>query len=123
MRTYLVGRSNTTQPCDIELPSDATSVSRRHLELSVTDDGRYYVVHLHPRNFTKVNRRGVWETITQDYVEADEPLLLGDCQTTVRQMLSSLGASNSPQQVQSPGADSAEFQWDPERGTFQRPRQ
>ena len=123
MRTYLVGRSNTTQPCDIELPGDATSVSRRHLELSVTDDGRYYVVHLHPRNFTKVNRGGMWHAITQDYVDADEPLLLGDCQTTVRQLLSALGASNSPKQPQVTGAASAEFQWDPERGTFQRPRQ
>ena len=123
MRTYLVGRSNTTQPCDIELPSDATSVSRRHLELSVTDDGRYYVVHLHPRNFTKVNRGGSWQTITQDYVEADEPLLLGDCQTTVRQLLSALSASSSPQLAPAPKAGSAEFQWDPERGTFQRPRQ
>jgi hypothetical protein len=123
MRTYLVGRSNTTQPCDIELPSDATSVSRRHLELSVTDDGRYYVVHLHPRNFTKVNRQGVWQKITQDYVEADEPLLLGDCQTTVRHLLLAVGGSGSPQQTPLPNAGSADFQWDPERGTFQRPRQ
>ena len=99
MRTYLVGRSNTTQPCDIELPSHATSVSRRHMELSVTDDGRFYVVHLHPLNFTKVSRGGGWQAITQDYVESDEPLLLGDYQTTVRKLLSSLGGSNSPLQA------------------------
>lgn len=121
MRTYLVGRSNTTQPCDIELPNDATSVSRRHMELSVTDDGKYYVVHLHPRNFTKVNRGGGWQTITQDYVEADEPLLLGDYQTTVRKLLAALGGFKSPGQA--PAAGASEFQWDPERGTFQRPGQ
>jgi hypothetical protein len=121
MRTYLVGRRNSSQPVDIELPGDATSVSRRHLELSVTDDGRYYVVHLHPRNFTKVNRGGAWQTITQDYVEADEPLVLGDFHTSVRQLLSSLGGGKTPQTPEH-NIGVNEFQWDPERGTFQRPR-
>ena len=121
MRTYLVGRSNTTQPCDIELPNDAMSVSRRHMELSVTDDGRYYVVHLHPRNFTKVNRAGGWQKITQDYVNADEPLLLGDYQTTIRKLLLTLDGPNSPRQAHATGG--AESQWDPEHRTLQRPRQ
>jgi hypothetical protein len=122
MRTYLVGRGNKTQPCDIELPRDETSVSRRHLELSVTDDGRYYLVHLHSVNFTKVKRGGDWQTITQDYVEADDPLLLGQYQTTVRHLLSALGSSESPYVESAPDAKSADFQWDPERGTFQRPK-
>jgi hypothetical protein len=122
MRTYLVGRRNTTQPVDIELPGDAASVSRRHLELSMTDDGRYYVVHLHPRNFTKVNRGGTWQTITQDYVEADEPLALGDYHTTVRQLLSTLGGGDRAPQTPAQNVGADEFQWDPERGTFQRPR-
>jgi hypothetical protein len=69
------------------------------MELSVTDDGRYYVVHLHPRNFTKISRGGEWQTITQDYVESDEPLLLGDYQTTVRKLLSVLGGADSPRQA------------------------
>jgi hypothetical protein len=122
MRTYLVGRGNNTQPCDIDLPRDETSVSRRHLELSVTDDGRYYVVHLHPVNFTKVKRGGDWQTITQDYVEADDPLLLGDYQTTVRKLLSALGRARSLPLAPEAEPDGADFQWDPERGTFQRPK-
>lgn len=122
MRTYLIGRRNTTQPVDIELPAGETSVSRRHLELSVTDDGRYYVVHLHPRNFTKVNRDGAWQTITQDYVDADEPLALGDYHTTVRQLLSALGGCDKTPQTPTHNIEADEFQWDPERGTFQRPR-
>jgi len=123
MRTYLVGRSNTTQPCDIALPSDAISVSRRHMELSVADDGRYYVVHLHPRNFTKVKRGGEWQTITQDYVEADEPLLLGDYQTTARKLLTSLGGPSSLRQAPTANAGSAVPQWDAECVTIKRPRQ
>ncbi len=101
MRTYLVGRKNKTQPCDIELPDSETSVSRRHLELSVTDDQKYYLVHLNASNSTKVRRDGEWRQITQDYVAADDPLMLGNCRTTVRQLLAYLvreaGGEHAPE--------------------------
>jgi hypothetical protein len=93
------------------------------MELSVADDGRYYVVHLHPRNFTKVKRGGEWQTITQDYVEADEPLLLGDYQTTARKLLTSLGGPSSLRQAPTANAGSAVPQWDAECVTIKRPRQ
>ena len=111
MRTYLIGRFNCQQPCDIALPASALSVSRKHLELSVTDDGRYYVVHLHPQNTTSVLRSGKWQRITQDYVLGDESLRLGDYETTARHLLdcagreSGLGAS-FPGSAASGGGDS-----------------
>lgn len=92
MRTYLVGRQNQRQPCDIGLPESEMSVSRKHLELSITDDGRFYLVHLHPRNITSVWRDGGWARLTQDYVKEDEPLLLGKYETTARKLLSLAGS-------------------------------
>lgn len=118
MPTYLVGRSNSRQPCDIELPAVEATVSRKHLELSVTDDGRFYVVHLHPRNTTAVYRGGSWRMITQDFVEGDEPLRLGTYETTARNLLALAGRRPT-----GPGSDGGggAFEWDPERGSFKRP--
>jgi hypothetical protein len=119
IRTYLVGRQNRTVSCDIALPEHEKSVSRKHLELTVTASGTCYVVHVHPKNTTKVQARdGSWIAISQDYVEMDTPLMLGDYRTTPRQLLSLLRAPISqPDHVPSPAAG-GRVEWDPERGTF-----
>jgi hypothetical protein len=120
MRTYLVGRSNQQQPCDIELPGEEMSVSRRHLELTVTDDGRMYVVHLHPQNSTAVRRDGVWHPISQDFVSLDEPLRLGAYETTARRLLAMAMPAGFDLQAEPPPVDRDSFAWDPARGTFLR---
>lgn len=123
IRTYLVGRLNRSVSCDIAIPEREKSVSRKHLEVTVTAAGTCYIVHVHPKNTTKVQARdGSWVTISQDYVEMDAPLLLGEYRTTPRQLLALLGApASQPQQHQqkqpSPPAE-ARVEWDPERGTF-----
>lgn len=80
--TYLVGRLNREFHCDIALPANERSVSRKHLELTVVEDGRFYLVHLHPRNTTHAFLNGAWRQITQDYVNADTLLLVGNYETT-----------------------------------------
>jgi hypothetical protein len=118
IRTYLVGRRNSTVPCDITLPESEKSVSRKHLELTVTMDGRYYIVHVHPQNTTKVQAGdGTWVPISQDYVGIDDPLLLGNYRTTARQLLAMVGSS-SPQASPRPPSGGGQVEWDPERGTF-----
>jgi len=91
IRTYLVGRRNSSVQCDIALPESETSVSRKHLELTLTASGRCYIVHVHPKNTTQVQGRdGAWVPISQDYVELDTPLMLGTCRTSARQLLAML---------------------------------
>ena len=91
IRTYLVGRRNSAVRCDIALPESEISVSRKHLELTVTAGGRCYIVHVHPRNTTKVlGRDGTWVPVSQDYVDPDTPLMLGPYPTTARQLLALL---------------------------------
>lgn len=119
IRTYLVGRRNSTIACDITLPENEKSVSRKHLEITLTADGRCYIVHVHPRNTTKVQARdGTWVPISQDYVELDTPLLLGNYRTTARDLLALLQRSDSPRFDTPPAAAGSGVEWDPDRGTF-----
>lgn len=119
IRTYLVGRRNSTIPCDIALPESEKSVSRKHLELTVTDSDRCYLVHVHSRNTTKVQARdGSWVPISQDYVDLDTPLLLGNCRITARDLLALLPRSEVAPPEEPPQSASPPVEWDPERGTF-----
>ena len=122
LRTYLVGRRNSAVQCDIALPESEKSVSRKHLELTVTASGRCYIVHVHPKNTTKVQARdGAWVPISQDYVELDTPLMLGTHQTTARHLLALLQQPASPPQASPQHTPSGgQVEWDPERGTFLR---
>lgn len=118
IRTYLVGRRNKTVSCDIALPESEKSVSRKHLEITLTAAGKCYIVHVHPKNTTKVQARdGTWVPISQDYIDLDAPLMLGNYRSTARQLLSFLHTPASPPQEPSPAAG-AKLEWDPERGTF-----
>jgi len=118
-RTYLVGRANSTIPCDIAIPTEERSVSRKHMELTVTADDRYYIVHVHTRNKTKAYQDGQWIAIGQDFVDLDTPLRLGGYETTVRHLLAMLGGGQPEPQRQ---PESSEYEWDPEAGTIVRPR-
>ena len=120
IRTYLVGRSNKTVACDIALSERETSVSRKHLELTVTVSGRCYIVHLHPQNTTQVQGRdGTWAPISQDYVDFDTPLMLGSYQTTARKLLALLQRpAPSPSPPPLPDPVGGQVEWDPERGMF-----
>jgi hypothetical protein len=124
IRTYLVGRRNQTVNCDITLPETEKSVSRKHLELTLTASGNCYLVHVHPKNTTKVQARdGTWVPVSQDYVEMDAPLMLGNYQTTARQLLARLNAAAPEAQRESPTSPpspDAKVEWDPERGSFMR---
>lgn len=118
IRTYLVGRRNSTVTCDIALPESELSVSRKHLELTMTPTGQCYLVHLHPQNTTKVlGRDGSWLPISQDFVELDAPLLLGTYRTTARDLLALLPRGSGP--AARPPSE-GRLEWDPDRGTYIR---
>jgi hypothetical protein len=121
IRTFLVGRRNSTVPCDIALPEHEKSVSRKHLELTLTADGRCYLVHLHPKNTTRMlSREGNWISVSQDYVDLDTPILLGDYRTTPRQLMNLLpNAAPSPPQPYPFGGE-GQVAWNPDGGTFRR---
>lgn len=119
IKTYLVGRRNSSVSCDIALPESEKSVSRKHLELTVTSSGQCYIVHTHPENTTKVlGRNGSWTLVSQDYVDFDTPIMLGNYQTTARQLLALLTHPDAPKMPPSGEVSGEQWEWDPERATF-----
>lgn len=82
MTTLTIGRDQT---CDIVV--DDQTVSRRHAELELCDDGGYRLIDLDSRNgtFILVGRRFV--RATQAIVGADDKVKLSTVQSTVRDLL------------------------------------
>lgn len=82
MTTLTIGRDQT---CDIVV--DDQTVSRRHAELELCDDGGYRLIDLDSRNgtFVLVGRRFV--RATQAIVGADDKVKLSTVQATVRDLL------------------------------------
>ena len=92
LRNYIVGRSTHS---DIRL--DDQSISRSHAEITISKDGRYYLTDCQSSQGTFIVRSGEWSRITQSFVAADEPLLLGRYQCTVSALLAQVraGTANS----------------------------
>lgn len=126
MKTYLVGRKNNRIQCDIEIPESERSVSRKHLELTVSDKGECYLVHIHPQNQTQVwdGAMQSWQPLNQQYVGWDDPLLLGSYRTTARQLVELKDAKAPRAPMPQPPPEAPEAQpgakvfWDPDTGTF-----
>ena len=104
MRSYVIGRSPYA---DIVLPD--TSVARRHAELVVTDDGRFYLTDCATETGTwrriPVAEGGEsWERLRQAFVTAEEPLRFGEQRAT----LSALVGRPDPQGA----APDGRWRWD-----------
>lgn len=84
-KTYTVGRSS-----DADIQVDGQSVSRRHLELTLADGGKYYLVDANSSAGTFIQRGGSWEAIKQGFVTEDDLLMLGKESIPVRQLLNRL---------------------------------
>lgn len=95
LEIYSVGRENARIPCDIMVPAAEVSVSRPHLEITVTEDGMYYVVDVGSANGTSVLRDGQWHRLTQDYVRENERLRLGTYETTIQALLGRNGRTRN----------------------------
>jgi len=87
MRTFVIGRGKLT---DIPVPSDESSVSRKHAEIMVTTDGRYFVCDLGSKGGTYVWEDNHWVPKSKAFVGPDTRLRLGEYETTVRQLLGSV---------------------------------
>jgi len=84
MRILTIGRKGT----DIVLEDAEKQISRLHAELTITDEGRYYLVDCGSGNGTAVKRQGAWKAITQTYVTEDEEVRFGGYYTlTLRALL------------------------------------
>lgn len=87
MKTVVVGRSPYA---DVVLAD--SSVARRHVEVVVTDDGRYFLTDCATatgcwRQVTSDHGREHWEKVRQGFVSSDDVLRLGDHRCTLKDLL------------------------------------
>lgn len=88
MRILTIGRKDT----DIVLQDPNKDVSRLHAELTLTDDGRFYLADCGSSNGTFVRRSrpgqsARWEELKQEFVNEADLLRFGTCEITVRDLL------------------------------------
>jgi hypothetical protein len=98
-RTYRVGRDP-----DNDIVIEHSSVSRRHCELQLLDDGAVLLVDLGSKNGTSVRENGAWSPIERATVERDERILLGEIVTTVSGLLLRAPQSASAASSRAPDA-------------------
>lgn len=84
-KTFSVGRGS-----DADIQISGQSVSRRHLELTATTDGRYYLIDANSSAGTKIQKSGHWETMKQGFVTENDDLLLGKESIKVQQLISKI---------------------------------
>ena len=66
------------------------SVSRRHAELRVLEDGQLFLVDCQSTHGTRVARDGRVETVQQEFVDADATVYFGDVSLTMRELMEAL---------------------------------
>jgi FHA domain len=82
MKIVIIGRKGA----DIVIDDD--SISRHHAELTVTGNGKYYLVDCGSSNGTEVNTATGWKPIKQEFVrEEDEVRFAGRHRMTVRELI------------------------------------
>ncbi len=94
----MIGRSPYA---DVVL-ADAT-VARRHAEVVVTNDGRYYLTDCRTesgswRRVTGESDRDRWEKLRQSFVGADDLLRFGDHRCTIKELLRDIDSTENTSQ-------------------------
>jgi pSer/pThr/pTyr-binding forkhead associated (FHA) protein len=84
MKILTIGRDGA----DIVLKDKNKEVSRLHAELTITDNGSYYLVDCGSSNGTSIQLQNGWKPIKQEYVRADDRIRFGGSYTTtIRELL------------------------------------
>jgi FHA domain len=113
-RKFTIGRS---PECDLVLAD--TSVSRRHAEMLVLDDGQVFLVDCQSTHGTRVSRHGQMRQVQQEFVEPDAVVHFGDVSLPMRDLMDALRTKHPgvslPPPVEPRGNGQQGWTW--ERGT------
>lgn len=87
MKSYRIGRGHDV---DIVLPHG--TVGRLHAELIESPDGRYFLTDLNSTNgtFSLVDKG--WQRLDKGYVRPEQPVRLGDYETSARELIARVSA-------------------------------
>jgi pSer/pThr/pTyr-binding forkhead associated (FHA) protein len=84
-QTFSIGRS---PECDLVLADQ--SVSRKHAELMVLDDGQLFLVDCQSTHGTRLSLHGQTRPVQQDIVPLDAVVQFGDVSISVREIMQAL---------------------------------
>ena len=70
--TYTVGRSSQADIC-----VNDPSISRIHMEITITSGGRYFCADHRSSHGTFFNKNGEWKPLKQGYIDGADSLVLG----------------------------------------------
>jgi len=87
IQTFVVGRSNSRPTADLLVPASEDTVGRRHAEITLGADGSIYLVDLNSSNGTFVSIEKKWKKVNQSAVAMQQPVRLGDYETTIEKLL------------------------------------
>jgi hypothetical protein len=84
-QTFSIGRS---PECDLVLADQ--SVSRKHAELLVLDDGQLFLVDCQSTHGTRVSQHGQTRVVQQDFVSLDAVVQFGDVSMSIGDIVEAL---------------------------------
>jgi hypothetical protein len=110
-QTFSIGRA---PECDVVIADP--SVSRRHAELLVLEDGGLFLVDCQSTGGTKVTQRGTTREIRQELVDTDATVHFGDVSMPIGDLLEALrakhaGAGLPPRQSSGPQSSRQDRSW------------
>ena len=91
MVSYSIGRDGTN-----DIVIEDLSVSRRHAHIEDIGDGRYVVFDLGSANGCFVEQSDDWQQFGEAEVQSTEPLMLGEYQTTARDLIRRISKPRPP---------------------------
>lgn len=94
MKTYVIGRSKYS-----DVVIDVPTVSRKHAELTVTRDSKYYLTDCATTSGTFVAGKETWEKITQSFVSLSDTVLFGRHQISVKDIVNAIKTETEAEPV------------------------
>jgi len=116
MKTYTIGRNEKS-----DVPIDGPTVSRKHAELTITRDGKYYLIDCSSSFGTFIAGLEEWEQVTQSFVNIGDTVLFGRHQVSMGEVINSIETGNAMKldvknEVPENDLPSGEVMRDPETG-------
>lgn len=71
---------------DADIPLDDETVSRRHAEVTLTSDGKYYFADCNSSGGSYLLKDAAWVPLQQSFVEKTDQLQLGHYQLSVQEL-------------------------------------
>lgn len=93
-KTYVVGRS-----MNADITIDHDTISRQHLEVTITNNHRFFCVDCNTTHGTYFQRNQEWKKLTQGYVERSDLIRLGEKKVSFSKIASKLMKLHSKNSV------------------------